>query len=243
MDAHDVQVEVGDSVNFLAWSIALQLAAGSSLATERERSVVLDLVECASPDALVAQGLLAVDGYSSPDGMPANAFLFRGTGSVNMFDLSREPKADGCRSVGRAVIASRQVTARLPRACGEREWIVVSDLMLVESDRPLGRLDGVVVGHVEGREVGRLVATGGRFGLLTGVGSVGERISRGSVPEDVKDFLKGTAQVVGVLPEGAFLVAEEATEESPVVRVESSGRVVARRSLPMWKLAAPECSK
>ena len=105
---------------------------------------------------------------------------------MNMFEGVAEPAEDACTFIGRAVVAARHVTARLPRGCDETESETVSDLTLVEPERPVGRATGVVIARAGRREVGRLIAIAGRFALLSGGGSVSEKLRRQHTDRDAQ---------------------------------------------------------
>lgn len=208
-----------------------------------DRRVSIDLYDCVSADVLVAQGLLAVENVGSPEGMPATAFLYRGAGSVNMFDRSAEPEEDACTPIGRAVVAATHVTARLPRGCVETESETVSDLTLVEPERPVRRAVGVVIGRAGGREVGRLIATAGRFALLSGGGSVSEKLQRGTVPADVRDHLNGgVVQLVGkAAADGEYIVVDQGAESGESVATSVAGRAIQRRAMSKFVLVGAAC--
>lgn len=175
----------------------------------------VDVFTCPASDALVAQGMLAVENLGAQDPQPVVGFLYRGAGSANMFASSTEPKTETCTFVGRAVVRATGVTARLPRSCGATETIVAADLVLVELSRPVKAAEAsVVVARRNNREVGRVVATSGRFALLTAAGTVTEKLERGASPDDVREHLRANvAQLVGADPSGRrIVVVDEGAE-------------------------------
>ena len=221
-------------IAFLSQIVATQMP---DQAVSPRQGPSVELHECSSTDALVGQGLLAVEVPEASDGGRTTGFLYRGTGSLNMFDRSAEPNANECRALGTAVVVARQVTAILPRSCGDSEMVVVSDLLLLEGAGRLRRQGNA--------ELGRVVATAGRFILASGSGSVSDRIRRGDVPRDVREQLEevGVALVGAASPDGDYLVVDEGQETAEGVRELASGRATRRRSLPRFALVDATCSR
>ncbi|HQZ38878.1 MAG TPA: hypothetical protein PLH72_07545 [Vicinamibacterales bacterium] len=207
------------------------------------RSAALELVECASSEALADQGLLATENDGAPDGLPPTAFLYRGSGSVNMFAPRLQPSAERCVSIGRATLQAKRVTARLPRECAPQETVVVSDLALIQLDRPISRATGVVIVRQSGVEIGRVIAASAGFALVSGAGAVTEKLLRGTVPADVREYLNGGGvQLVGDAPEGdEFVVADEAGVDGDTARVPVGSRTMRRRALAKFSLLTESC--
>lgn len=229
-------------IAFLSQIVATQMP---DQAVSPRQGPSVELHECSSTDALVGQGLLAVEVPEASDGGRTTGFLYRGTGSLNMFDRSAEPNANECRALGTAVVVARQVTAILPRSCGDSEMVVVSDLLLLEGAGRLRQQGGVVVARQGNAELGRVVATAGRFILASGSGSVSDRIRRGDVPRDVREQLEevGVSLVGAASPDGDYLVVDEGQETAEGVRELASGRATRRRSLPRFALVDATCSR
>ncbi len=205
----------------------------------------VDLFSCPSTDVLVAQGLLAVDVPEPSDGMPSTGFVYRGAGSLNMFDKKAEPVAARCTRLGVGAVLATQVTARLPRGCADAEMQEFSDLILVEPKKAITGTAGIIVARIGAQEVGRGLATSGRLLLLSGSGSLTEKQMRGRVPSAVKERLKdSTTQLVGrTLQANEFLMVEEGPDSSETVLAQASGLSGKRGTAERFSLLGMKCGK